>query len=211
MNMQITFHLDGCGVYYDPNEPIHIDSLLAWTLAVIQHGSKHIDRDDTPDDVQLPLLRSRVNGVNVWHASALFPDGGDVETLRFWRKKFRASRVGVTSGSPNLMSGVYREYNVPVPLLLAPRMIGYASGSGKEARRLLKQIKSIGKKRAYGYGKVMDVEVIEINSDYSFVKDGKAMRFLPSQNGTRLIRCAPPYWNNVGRVLCCEVGDDYIV
>jgi hypothetical protein len=210
MNVKVTFHLDGCGIYYDPNEPIHLDALLAWALAPMQTKQQGLTTWDIPDDIQLPLLRSTINGSQVWHASALFPEQPGIETLRFWRKKFRQNRIELTEGSPNLTNGVYREYNMPVPLLLVSQMIAYASGNCKEVKRILKtHIKSLGKKRAYGYGKVVNIECEETPADWSFIKDGLAMRYLPDPNGLREVRPCPPYWNTIGRVTCCEIGERY--
>lgn len=208
MNFKITFHLDGAGIYYDPAEPIHLDALLAWALAPFQSEREGLERGDTPDDIQLPLLRSSVHGHKIWHASALFPVEQGGETLRFWRKKFRQGCIELTSGSPNLTSGIYREYNMPVPLLLVPRMIAYASGSRRRTLQVLRRhVKSLGKKRAYGFGKVVSVECEEIPDDLSLISEGVAMRWLPDPRGIRQVRPAPPYWNNVGKTACCEVGD----
>ena len=34
-------------------------------------------------------------------------------------------------------------------------------------------------------------------------------RWLPSLSGIRSVRIRPPYWNNIDRVMCCEVGEEY--
>jgi CRISPR type IV-associated protein Csf3 len=207
MNFKVIFELDGTGIYYDPHEPIHLDALLAWALAPMQAPERCLMRSDTPDDIQLPLLRSTMHGAKVWHASALFPEQDGVETLRFWRKKFDQSRLHLTQGSPNLQNGVYREYNMPVPLLLVPRMIAYASGNRKAVKRLLKKhITALGKKRAYGYGRIVDITCEATADDWSVTADGVAMRWLPHPDGGRQVRPAPPYWNTVGAVACLEVG-----
>lgn len=210
MHFKVIFNLDGCGIYYDQNEPIHLDALLAYALAPMQTKRHYIERGDEPDDIQLPLLRSTIQGHKIWHASALFLDSRDHETLRFWRKKFRTNRLHLTKGSPNLQMGIYREYNVPVPLMLIPRLIAYASGDCRETRRILqKSIKSLGKKRAYGYGKITSIETEETPEDFSIVKDGVSMRWLPHANGIRQVRVCPPYWNQVNTVNCCEIGIEY--
>jgi len=208
MNFKIIFQLDGCGIYYDPNEPIHLDSLLAWALVPMQTTRQNLERSDTPDDIHLPLLRSTIHGSKVWHASALFPKQEGHETLRFWRKRFDQSRIGMTSGSPNLQNGPYREYNMPVPLLLVSRIVAYASGNRKEVKRILKKhIKYLGKKRAYGYGRVVSIDYEETSEDWSLAKNGKAMRWLPYPDGWRLCRVSPPYWNPVDRIQVCEIGE----
>lgn len=48
----------------------------------------------------------------------------------------------------------------------------------------------------------------ETDADFSHVKDGLAMRWIPKPGGTRLVRPKPPYWNAVGRVKCLEVGEN---
>jgi CRISPR type IV-associated protein Csf3 len=210
MIYQVTFHLDGTGVYYDPFEPIHLDALLAWCLAPIHRQQQGpLQRDDPPEEVPLPLLRQHYGDIWVWRASALFPEGPQADGLTYWRKRFRQYALEWTKGSPNLQSGVYREYNMPLPQLLCHRMVAWGDGSAKEARKLLKQIKHLGKKRAYGRGRVVGLEVTEAPVTSALLREGMALRWLPDANGVRLVRPRPPYWNSVGRVTCCEVGAEY--
>lgn len=210
MNFKIIFNLDGTGIYYQPTEPTHIDSLLAYCLAPMQVGDMDLQKDDKPADIKLPLLRTNIKGFNIWNASAILPDGYFNETTRFWRKKLRKDRLHLTTGNPNTKQHIYRDYNVPFSLLLVNKMIAYASGNRKEVKKLFKKhIKSLGKKKAYGYGKIVSIETEETEKNFSFIKDGEAMRFLPSESGYRLSRIAPPYWNSIDRIKCCEIGDKY--
>jgi CRISPR type IV-associated protein Csf3 len=164
-------------------------------------------RDEAPMDVPLPLARWKIGGEWGWRASALFPEGQTAESLQYWRKRFCQGRVELTEGSPNLTNGPYRDWNMPLPLLLAPRMVAYAFGEmGRIRRELRRSVKYLGKKRAYGRGAVIAVEVEETLEDWSLEKDGMVMRWLPSPQGTRLIRPRPPYWNSVGRMMCAEIG-----
>jgi hypothetical protein len=207
MHFKVIFHLDGCGIYYGPENMIHLDSLLTWALYPMQVKMCDLGRDDKPEDIKIPLLESTVNGSKVWHASALFLDGPGFETLRFWRKRFDQDAMENINGNPNIKKGVYREYNVPVPLLLVPRMIAYASGDRKEVKKILsKNIKGLGKKWSYGYGRVLDIECEKTSEDFSHVKDGMTMRYLPHPDGTKLVRSKPPYWNSVDQVKCLEIG-----
>jgi hypothetical protein len=208
MNFKVIFHLDGSGVCYDPSEPLHLDALLAWCLAPMQCKNKELGRDDVPEFVALPLINSRINGVKVWHASALFPDGQQGEDLQFWRKRFRQGRADLSTGAPVLTNGTYRDWNAPLSLLLCSRMVAFASGNRGECKKVLKkQLRYLGKKRAYGHGRIVSIEVEETPEDWSLVRDGQAMRWLPDHNGTRLVRSMPPYWNRIDRIRCREVGD----
>lgn len=205
--LKITFTLDGTGIYYDPCEPIMLDALLAASLCRFHVHGEPPARDEEPFDVPLPLKRWEIGGTWGWHASALFPEGATAESLQHWRKRFRQNRVELTDGSPNLTNGAYRDWNMPIPLLLAPRMVGYAFGEmGRIRRELRRSVKYLGKKRAHGRGAVVGVEVEESPDDWSLAKDGVAMRWLPEPAGPRLVRPRPPYWNTCGRVMCAEIS-----
>lgn len=210
MIYKVTFHLDGTGIYYDPFEPPHLDALLAWCLSPIhRHCHTPLQRDDLPEEVPLPLRRLDIGETWIYRASALFPQGEQADALMYWRKRFRQQVVHWTTGSPNLQNGPYRDYNMPVPLLLIHHMIAWGDGNAKEARKLLKQIKHLGKKRAYGKGQVVGLEVEACDVQSVITHDNHALRWLPNPEGTRLVRPRPPYWNAVGRIMCCEIGDTW--
>lgn len=198
--------MDGTGVIMYPYKPIHLDSLLAWTVCPEHLKSKGLERDEIPEIQRLPLKKWHIEGHWGWCASALFPDN-ETESLQYWRKKFRTNRIHMTKGSPNLMSGKYKEYNMPMPLVLCNTMTAYALGEPTQIAQLIEQIKFIGQKGAYGKGNIVGVEVEVIENDYSLAKDGLATRFLPDKNGNRFGRVLPPYWNTTESLQTCYVGD----
>jgi CRISPR type IV-associated protein Csf3 len=205
--LQITFHLDGTGVYHDPGEPIMLDAILAAALCRFHVHGEPPARDEEPFDVPLPIQRWHSGNTWGWHASALFPDGATAESLQYWRKRFRQSRVELSAGSPNLTNGPYRDWNMPLPLLLAPRMIAYAFGeAGRIRRELRRSIRYLGKKRAHGRGAIVSIDVEEIDRDCSISRTGLLTRWMPRPAGPRLVRPRPPYWNTCGRVQCAEIG-----
>ncbi|MHA1559071.1 MAG: hypothetical protein ACTSWI_00130, partial [Alphaproteobacteria bacterium] len=188
---------------------IHLDGLLAWCLAPMQKTRRGLGRGDKPDDIQLPIRRGTLHGRSIWHASALFPIE-TVESVRFWRKRLRIDRLHLTKGSPNMAIGTYREWNEPMPVVLTRAMVAYGTGNLPRVMQLFtKQLTSLGRKRAYGFGRITKITAKEISDDWSWVKDSCATRWLPDINGARLVRTAPPYWNAIDRVYCCEVGDPY--
>jgi len=202
---QITFHLDGSGVYFDPAEPIHIDALVAWVLAPMQ-GIRHVDRSMPPYDVRLPIKQSEFCGRRVHHASALLPEGPRGESVWYWRKRFRQSRCEISTGAPNTQMGTYRDWQMPLPLLLCRRMVGYAVGHRKDLRKALKQIRYLGKKRAHGHGRVTGLEIDPTDQDQSLFLDGRSNRFLPHPEASRMVRIRPPYWHPHDAVPCAEIG-----
>lgn len=205
--LKITFQLDGTGVYYDPWEPLMLDGILAAAASRHHVHGEPPARDEEPFDIPLPLKRWNIGNTWGWHASALFPDGPTAESLVYWRKRFRQTRVELATGAPNLTNGTYRDWNMPLPLLLTNRMIAFAYGDRRNVKRELgRNVKHLGKKRAHGRGAVVGIEVETVADDYSLTREGVAMRWLPCANGCRLVRPRPPYWNIVGRVTCREIG-----
>lgn len=210
--LKITITTDGTGVYYDPFEPTTLDGLLAYALARWHVHGEPPTRGEDPFEIPLPLGRWQRGDVWGWNASALFPADDEIfESLQFWRKRFRQNRAELTTGSPNLVQGTYRDWNMPIPLTLSLRWVAYAFGDRREILRPLRRdVRYLGKKRAHGRGAIVSVEVEEIDRDCSIARDGRYMRWMPSETGSRLVRPRPPYWNTCGRVLCAEIGDPVI-
>lgn len=214
---RITFHLDGTGVYYDPYEPLMLDGILAVAFMPLVRARRgevyeheEIGRDEPPYEVPLPLAKWHVGDVWGWRASALFPQGETAETLTYWRKRLRQDRIEITEGAPNLTNGIYRDWNMPLPKLLCRKMVAYCvtdREGRRDIRRQLERIKYLGKKRAHGHGRIVGIEVAKCDEDFSTERDGRLTRWMPREDGTRLVRPRPPYWNNVGRVACAEIGD----
>lgn len=80
---------------------------------------------------------------------------------------------------------------------------------GEFKRDLKRFFANVGKKRSIGLGTVVDITVGRIDDDYSLVRDGLAMTWLPDPDGWRVCRTRPPFWNIVNAVTVCEIGDPY--
>lgn len=213
MDVRVTFTLDGSGCMYDPNEPVHLDALLACVLAD-KYRTHHVTRDTIPDHIPLPLETIQAGGVTLWAASALVPSAAMGESLAFWRKRLRTDRIEVSKGSPNQKMGVYRDWSMPLHLRLCTELVAYARvvnsggrGGGSQIRHILSSIRYLGRKRGHGWGRIQDIRVERTDDDYAITQDSLAMRWLPSASGSRMVRPEPPYWHPHGRVRCCEVGD----
>ena len=101
--------------------------------------------------------------------------------------------------------GFFRDYMMKMIYVPSKNIYFYANADKDELERLLHHVVSLGKKTAYGFGKVKSVNVENIYSDHSIVSNNKAMRPIPV-NMLRyaetkiLLAYKPPYWdkNNVG-------------
>jgi len=209
---KVTITIGSNGMYYDPNEPPHLDAIIDWCLrpCKIEKDEDVFEKGIMPKQIGLPLKVATIKGLRVFHASAFFPEGKSFESITHIRKRFRRGFENLFEGNPNTKSGQYREYDMPYPKLHTHKLVAYGFGNVYSIQRLLREnINFIGKKRSIGFGQVITIDVSEIDTDYSFVKDGKAMRFLPDENGTRQCRIQPPYWHDFNRVNTCEIGDKY--
>lgn len=222
-NIKITFLLEGAGLIYDKYNPIHFDALLDWLLSPMCRTEEPPERTGKPQDIALPLLSKVVNGHRVYCASALFPEGGVTETIQYFRTKYPQEYHEFCKGTANLQSGVTRDHNRPYQVTLTDRMVCYCVGKKKRIRKALYRVngpdglplpekrlmlKGLGLKRHMGLGGISDIIVEKVDYDWSLVRDGKAMRYLPTTEGMRTCRIRPPYWNLTGMAQCCDVGDD---
>lgn len=103
--------------------------------------------------------------------------------------------------------GEFKSYRLPLATQLVDRVVWFAVGDAGDVRRLLKQVRYIGKKRSIGYGAVAAWTVEDVEADWSWIAESPAgpvlMRPLPT--GTRVPDgllgarqwyqgMTPPYW-----------------
>jgi hypothetical protein len=209
--LKITFHMDGTGVVYDPQEPPTLDGVLAWCLSAYHVSGQPPRRDEKPFDIPVPLRKWTKNGTWGYHASAIFPEGPTAEVTQKWRCRLRENRIELTKGSPNRTNGKYRDWQNPIDLLLCHKMVAYAHGDRSDIQRILRRgVKYLGKKSSMGKGRVLSIDVEWIEEDFSLVdSEGNATRWLPLLGGAKFVRPRPPYWNNFDRIECCDIGDQY--
>lgn len=225
--LKITFQMDGRGVMMNTYEPITLDGILSRELLPFHkpksewtEEEKENDKDNDqskgvvfdkglkPFEVPLPLGKWHMNGEWGWHASALFPDDDADNSTLFWRKRFRANRIESANGNPNTQNSTYRDYNTGCELILTNTLTCHALGDRGRVAQILRRVKNIGKKHSVGVGLVIGVEVEVIEEDFSLFKDGKAMRYLPTDEGFSFRRMRPPYFSSYGAVTSGEIGDD---
>lgn len=183
------------------------------------------ERTDTPYEIYLPIMSRVIKGEKVYMASALFPEGGVIETIQYFRTKYPQEYIIDCIGTANLQSGLTRDHNNPYTVTVCNKMVCYVVGKKKVIRKLLYRshdkcgnilpekklkVEALDKKRSVGLGGVADIEVEKVDYDWSMIKDGKAQRYLPDPDGMRICRLRPPYWNIYNAVACCDVGDDYV-
>jgi len=212
--LKVTFWIDPFGIIYDPFVPPTLDGIIDWALSpMVRQSEIAPTRDGEPEEIRLPLGTWHIGDYWGWCASALHPesDDGEIEeSIVHFRKRFRESFLYLTVGTINTKTGPTRSWDIPYNKQMPVRMVGYCVGNRKRINDLLQRnVRYLATKRRRGMGRIEEIAVEIIDNDYSLVRDGLAMRYLPDKNGLREVRLRPPYWNNNGRVACCEIGDKY--
>lgn len=146
---------------------------------------------------------------DMYHASVSFFDT-DTKFATTIYKRFcteyldllKTKKRKITRGS-----GFFRDYMMKMVYIPTKTIFFYVNGNRAEIERLLQHVISLGKKTAYGFGRVKSLRIEEAEADYSVVKDGVAMRPLPmrmlSDAETKvMLAYKPPYWDKRNVELC---------
>ena len=207
--VRVVFHLDGSGVCYDRRSPIHLDSLLNYLLVPYKSSvpGGGLNRSDPIDEFGLPLKPCGEKPFRFWAASALMPIGEVVETSSFWQKKFNERDADFCNGVPNTENATYCNRLKSFPVFLIWEMEAFAMVPSITKISILKRFKYLGKKHHEGYGRVIGVDIEPCDKNYSVVRGGIAMRWIPHASGTHFLRPRPPYWSLQDRTQCIAPGE----
>ena len=189
---------------------IHFDSLILHLLYRDLLGDDYYclpskDPIDFSQYVKAPIKQTE----DVYHTSVSLFDTDTkfattiykrfcTEYLELLQTKKRKIRRG---------SGFFRDYMMRMIYIPAKTVYFFVNGNKPEISRLLKSMVYLGKKTAYGYGRVKSIHIESTDRDYSIIKDSKAMRPIP----IRMLRDAevkamlaykPPYWDKHSVELC---------
>jgi len=159
-------------------DPINLDNLLARAVVDEATGGRGLE---TLDDgwywlpVPLRQLWESADGLPLYAATVFRPDGGQTEDRDYWHK--RAQPGGWTRGALNPRNGRWMERRVPMPTLVAERLVAEAIGDPDEVARLLAPLSHISKRRGSGFGAVARWRVEP--ADFDLVRNGLLTRPLP--------------------------------
>jgi len=116
------------------------------------------------------------------------------ETRRYWHKRFDAQFAeeyvdfGKRRGKVNVKSAGYKNYRIPLNIILIPEITWYLVGNKTEIERMIREITHIGKKTSQGLGAVREWVIETMEEDLSW------LRPIPDENGDDFVAIRPPYW-----------------
>lgn len=184
---------------------LHLDGLLAY-VAYLQHPERDslppVDLEHEPIDFELPLARWRWGDSWGWCASSIEADWVAEET-RYASKPTPSAQMARYSDSPsvNVGAGPHKAWRLPFPARLASEARWYALGDLDAVRDMLRYVHHLGKLRHHGAGEILGWDVAPWDADWSLVRGGRPMRYLPwgwpDVDGHRVVAALrPPYWHS---------------
>ncbi|MCX8207510.1 MAG: hypothetical protein N3G75_06725 [Methanothrix sp.] len=148
--------------------------------------------------LRLPLRFSHL----IYHSSVAIPDSDIQRVTRIYKRFEENDPVLRTKSKINRGGGYFRDSMIQIPYSVSNTMTFYMNGDIDEIRRIFEGLTAIGKKIALGGGLIRSKEYRELETDWSLVRDGIAMREIPvemcrSYDSRYVMRRAVifPYWS----------------
>jgi CRISPR type IV-associated protein Csf3 len=189
---------------------IHLDGLILHLLYRDLLGDDYYclpskNPIDFSEWIKAPIKQTE----DIYHASVSFFDT-DTKFATTIYKRFCTEYLDLLQTKKRKItrgSGFFRDYMMKMVYIPAKAVFFYVNGNRAEIERLLRHVVSIGKKTAYGFGRVKSLRIEEIDADYSIAKNGIAMRPIPVRmlsdaETTMLLAYKPPYWDKRNVELC---------
>ncbi len=159
-----------------------LDALLEFEMAQ-RNGLAHRMTRDTPclpaGSIHIPCLLGSIGGVQgIPRCSSPIAANALVRQEHF-AKRLAVEHASLLSESSRgvvaMGNSTYKSYRLPLKLTHAAKVVWFVSGAKRRnLLSLLDSVKSIGKKRSCGYGRIVDWEAHEIERDWSWFAEVSA-------------------------------------
>jgi len=164
----------------------------------------------------LPLEKHELGSNDFfYHASCSRFDVKATATANI-RKRLCESDTSHVSGLKkiDIVRGQLKAYDMRMVTIIAPQCMFYCNGSKSALESLLANTTGLGKKRAAGFGRVIDVTVSRAGSDFSIlhpvhgvnrpvpVAMAEKLALPRAAENVALLAYKPPYWDKSSHTLC---------
>lgn len=207
-------------IFYDA---LALDGLLAYSVVQRATEGRGYPESGVPYWIPLPLNLwwQEETGLPLWAATRFHPVSADSEHSVYWHKRefsptfLKRARDG-RPANLNFKNGVYKSYRIPMPAHTALTWRAYGEGDVAAVTSLLSDVTHVGKKRAYGYGAVVNCEVKAIEEAMPIAFENKLIKSFPSpfvlehpdiledvaEKQMRFCGWTPPYWHGACMAAC---------
>lgn len=194
---------------------LHLDSILTYlcTRDALDDLFYCMPTEETIDVSLLDLPLKKTD--DVYHASVgIYSENAklykDTIYKRFTDKETYKLSKRQQKGRIKTNQGHFKDFMINLPILITDNITFYCNGDKKELNRLLNHLTSIGKKTSIGGGRINKIIISETSEDYSFFKDGKIMRPIPTKMKIPIFEgmifqqqpYKPPYWDKNNVAMC---------
>lgn len=188
-----------CGIVTDEHLPI--DGILLYAAMRERYGPLLLTTPgDVPVKEMVDLPLAKAGAEDAWYYAASFVQWPErvADGRAYWHKRADQQYTAVVDfgkrrGKINNKAGRYKSYRMPVFYRHALSVSWYVVGDRGEIGRLLSTMTHVGKKTAYGWGRIIRWQVEPWPEDWSVHRNGRLMRAVPGEGGT-LHGYRPPYW-----------------
>lgn len=195
-------------------DPPAMDALLEWQLGLLMGMVHKITRDHSIKEeefIPIPISKHRINdGKFYWGVSNPICSRTNSTHVEYANKHFESGKACLIASEhrKNILtsSGPYKSRHAPLTVYRIDEIVWFCHGDRREIKKLLKNIRALGKKRSIGFGNVNDWIIEEIEKDNSIIagSDRVLMKTVPREEAIRLKATAfqisyggfrPPYWH----------------
>lgn len=163
------------------------------------------------DPAWVPLRTFEYQGQWIYQSSFPLWQRPYTDQIEHWHKRFDSHYAEDYTSAKDVIiaAGVYKPIRMSLPTRCGQSMSWFCDGDGDEIKRLLRFVTGIGKKRNYGYGKVLRW-VVEFSDQNPLIdENGNPRRPVPTDmweglNGNKqpllsldvsTFPSHPPYWH----------------
>jgi CRISPR type IV-associated protein Csf3 len=198
---------------------LHFDGIIAYLMLREKLGEDYwtLPSKD-PIDISPYIKDPPVKKTGeLWHASvAQFPEYAKVEYTTLYKRvdERYCHTIDTKIQKLRVDRGHFRAYMMNIPTIQTNKVSFYVNGDLDEIKRLLMHVSGLGKKTRAGCGYINRSKPLLVEGtpeDYSLIKDGVAMRPLPTSMGYRgsVLMWLPwhaPYWDKRNVTACIAPG-----
>ena len=213
--LEIIFHLSSPLTLNHPW--MHFDGLISHLLLIEAMGEDmcllppKLPIGRLLKGIKLPPSPIKKSDNCLYHASVSLFDS-EYKYMEIMTKKFEDRWVSPARKIPK-STGIFKDYLMQHIYFPTSTVQFYVNGDAEELERLCSLVTGLGDNTRIGWGAVRSHEIKPTPEDWSLVRDGKAMRPIPTRylkQHQELVGVAwkQPYWAAESVDMCCVPGTE---
>jgi hypothetical protein len=166
-----------------------LDAILEGEMARRDGSATRLRRDQPCPpygQIHIPMLRRTIGGLAVPCCSAPIARADRV-TVEHFAKRLATEHAGLLAPKKRLVvatgNATFKSYRLPLQVQVIHRIVWFAIARRRPVKQLLRSVRSVGRKRSMGYGRVAEWVCERIDNEWSW--------FVRTEAGPVLMRPLP--------------------